>query len=218
MKATDLIKLIKSKLDIDWEAKSDRGAIWLEKKERNGDIKVITWSVGHKVDGLSIDSYVSGFIGFNQMENILLKYYKKYNLNYLPYSIHVTSGRDEWLGNQKIITSDDVDAIMPIIKDMIENDIIPFFENYSSIENAYKKIEKTEKSNITLFLLHPPTIRILIMKKLVNATDFDEYADWLMSLRPIMLETANGIVYQFLPELIEELKNLPTTSSNKIQK
>jgi hypothetical protein len=213
MTSKEIVEQFKEVLQLgeDWNLRSGRGAAWLENQTQDGNINTISWSFLSFSKAISA-GVTSGAVGIYPVEWLLRKYYKAYNLEYLNHTIYFSSKRNQDISVHSIEKTSDIEAILPILKNMVYEEVIPFFDRYQTVEQVYEQMESMERSEISSFIYHPPTPRMLIIKRLVNAPDFEEFGEWVVDIYKKMAEGPNGGQHapfaQFLPDLFQELKDL----------
>lgn len=209
----DLIGLIAEQLDLnDYKPISvGAGAFTLEKKETNGNVKRIFLPYNVYPGSFYLNEAISGNFSLFKVESILEKYYKKYNLNYLLITIHNSSRRHD-LSSIELTEKLDIDRLFPYLKEMIIEDILPFFERYQTVEQVYEQMEAMPVMKMSEFIFNPMPIRRTILKALVKEKGWEEYAMGLLeytrnkALKNPRSDYSNEIKY--LPELIEGLKQM----------
>lgn len=188
------------------------GSVCFLKKENECKYKI---SIGYVPMRNSKVIYLTGGIlyykYFHEVEHLLKKYYKKYQLKYNCYTIYSYSGIK---GLEKIPLSNmkDLNRKIPFLKRQIDEKVLPFFETYQTLEKVYEKVESLELRELGNFLYSPAPIRRMIIKKLVKAPDFEEYGKRILTsvMKKGTLEKRGQFrnYSQFLPELYEELKRM----------
>ncbi|WGK66194.1 hypothetical protein [Croceiramulus getboli] len=153
-----------------------------------------------------------GFVSFPEVEEILEKYYTRHSVGYNLKTIYTTSRRVEDFELQTIATLEDIEKATPNYREMLELDIFPFFDTYTSLEKIASKIDSLSLNKLSDFIFSPLHLRIMTIKRLVRDKDWESYANETMR---IYKEQATGKYkasfepfYRFLPDLFEELKNM----------
>ncbi len=152
------------------------------------------------------------FKTFNEVENILKKYYKKYKIELQNYTIYHSSRRFEKIGEIDIASPEDIEKVLPMLRTMVYEDILPFFERYNSLVEVHKQLTSfgNDFDQINKFLFQPQPIRRMIIKRLFNDSDWNEYAQNLTNHILIKVKQDPAPEYELyakiLPDLYEELK------------
>lgn len=155
---------------------------------------------------------------FDEVENILEKYFVKQGLGYGRNTIHHSSRREEDLDKRTIVNLEDFSKILPELHAMVYEDILPFFEKYKTIKDVHKELTTygNDFDKINRFLFTPQPIRRMIIKCLFNDSDWDEYAQNLTNHILTKVQRDPGPEYEMyakiLPDLYEELKGLQPLS------
>lgn len=161
--------------------------------------------------------FPAAFIGykkFDEVENILGRYYRKHGIGLQNYTIFSTSRRFENITEIDIAKPTDIEKVLPQLRTMIYDDILPFFETYKTIEDVHKELTTygNDFDKINRFLFTPQPIRRMIIKRLFSDSDWDEFAMNLTNsivTRSKQEPNSQIAVYaQFLPTLYEELKEM----------
>ena len=207
-----LIKCIGDALELDYEfISTGTGSVFLRLKGE-GFEQSIVFSY-RKYPGVCVlADYLYGWKALDPIEKILRRYYNKYNLGFQHTTIHVQTRWKSELSKIEIQQESDITKAIPYLREMVYEDILPFFEKYQTVEQVYKEMESLEKSKIANFIFHPPTIRMMIIKRLVNDPKWEEFAFGVINNYKKWSEEPNGAAYkpfaQFLPELFKELKEM----------
>lgn len=149
---------------------------------------------------------------FPSVEDVLEKYFISNRVNYRRNTIHTNSRRVEDLKMRTIETPEDFNRILPELRKMVYDDILPFFERNQTLEDVHSQIGKLEVDALANFIINPPHPRIMVIKRLVNAWDWENYC---VETTEMYKEQSEGKykavfepIYRFLPDLYEELKQL----------
>ncbi|NRA49707.1 MAG: hypothetical protein HRU12_11295 [Phaeodactylibacter sp.] len=149
---------------------------------------------------------------FPSVEDILEKYFISNNVNYRRNTIHINSRRVEDLKIRTIETLEDFDGIIPELRKMVYDDILPFFEGNQTLEDVHSRVVKLEVDELANFIINPPHPRIMVIKRLVNACDWESYCIETIEMYKEQSEGKYKAVfepiYRFLPDLYKELKQL----------
>jgi len=212
MNKRELIKAIKEGLGIDYRMVSvGAGVVRLAKEVENGT-NYIVFPYRKYPGEYILAEYVTGWKSIDSVEKILKKYYKKYNINQLFNTIYTSSRWKKELFKISLRNVEDVQKVIPYLKEMVYEDILPFFERYQTVEQVYEYMESLPKAEVSKFIYHPPVPRMMIIKRLVNAPDWEEFGTWAVDIYKKMTSNSKNkediIMYQILMELFEELKNM----------
>lgn len=155
---------------------------------------------------------IGGYKSFPQVEDILRKYYKLHNIGLQNDTIYTSSRRIEEITEVDIADPEDIEKILPQLKLMVYEDILPFFEKYDTLEKVNSHINTLDKADISKFIFHPPIPRMMIIKRLTNSPDFETFCTWAIEIYEKMAMGSNAIqhapINKFLPDLYEELKSM----------
>ncbi len=115
---------------------------------------------------------------FNEVEDILEKYFALHSLNYGRNTIYISSRRYEELSRIDIAKPEDIKKVLPQLKTMVYEDILPFFDRYDTLTSVYEQLVEYENdfSRINKFLFAPQPIRRIIINKLCEDPNWEEYA------------------------------------------
>lgn len=203
------IKTIRELLGIDDFKPNSTGAGGVSLVRNNEEIS-ITY---RKYPGIyQIRQNLMGFKSFPQVEDILRKYYKLHNIGLQNDTIYTSSRRIEEITEVDIADPEDIEKILPQLKLMVYEDILPFFEKYDTLEKVNSHINTLDKADISKFIFHPPIPRMMIIKRLTNSPDFETFCTWAIEIYEKMAMGSNAIqhapINKFLPDLYEELKSM----------
>ncbi|HMZ24094.1 MAG: hypothetical protein KDC31_07165 [Saprospiraceae bacterium] len=155
---------------------------------------------------------IGGFKSFPEVENILKKYYDKYGIELQNDTIYTSSRRLDEITEIDIAEPDDIFKVLPQLKVMVFDDILPFFEKYNSILSVNKKIEELQIDEYSKLVFSPIHPRIMIIKRLSGASDWVEYSENALGVYEEQsvgkYRTSFAPINRFLPELYEELKQM----------
>lgn len=153
---------------------------------------------------------------FNEVEDILEKYFIRYKINYGRNTIHHSSRREEDLDKRTVANPQDFIKILPELRAMVYEDILPFFEKYKSLNDIYQQLEEfgNDFGQINKLLFNPQPIRRIIINKLCGDGDWKEKA---IAVRASFVEASKTGQYmemyssyaQIIAALIEELDEMP---------
>lgn len=157
---------------------------------------------------------------FDEVENILEKYFVKQGLGYGRNTIHHSSRREEDLDKRTIVNLEDFSKILPELHAMVYEDILPFFEKYKTIKDVHKELTTygNDFDKINRFLFTPQPIRRMIIKRLFSDSDWDEFAmnltDSIVARSKQDPNSQIAVYAKFLPDLYEELKGMQPLSQS----
>ncbi|MEZ4954775.1 MAG: hypothetical protein R2825_14505 [Saprospiraceae bacterium] len=158
---------------------------------------------------------IIGFKTFKEVDQILSKYFAKAKLPDNGVTIHLISRRDEHIGDVGIENEKEIEQVLPSLRKMIFDDILPFFEQYNSLSEVHSKIDSLNGIGLANFVYNPPHPRIMVIKKLVNAKDWEIFCqDSIQIYEEQSLGKYKYVfapIFGFLPDLYEELKSISHT-------
>lgn len=189
------------------------GCIELVQKFPTGRIEKIniTYSVYPGVYYLK--EYISGDISFPEVESLIDKYYRKYRLNYEIRTVYKTSQSTN-IDRIELVSVSDIPSVIPYLRDMVYDDILPFFDKYQTLTQVYEELERLgdDIPQVNKFIFSPQPIRRMIIKRLVNDPQWEEFGKKTVnnyiknSTGPYAATFAPFA--QFLPELFQELQEM----------
>lgn len=163
-------------------------------------------------NGYVLGPCVLGWKTFTVVENILQKYYLKNNINYRAVTIHCESRREEQLYSMRISSVEELGSVLPILKEMANEDVLSFFAKYQLLEDVHNNIKQLQVNELAKFVTNPPHSRIMIIKRLVASEDWNTYCESVMEIYRKGSEGRHKAlfapIYNFLPELYDELISL----------
>ena len=163
---------------------------------------------------------LSGYKTFPEVESIIAKYFRKYNIGLSGYTIYHQSRREEDLDKRTIVNLEDFSKILPELHAMVYEDILPFFEKYKTIKDVHKELTTygNDFDKINRFLFTPQPIRRMIIKRLFSDSDWDEFAmnltDSIVARSKQDPNSQIAVYAKFLPDLYEELKGMQPLSQS----
>ena len=210
MQKKELIAVLGDKLDFPWKQKNGGGNVWFEHKNAEGQVSKILFSVlNTSENGLAIIGTLSACKSFPEVENILQKYYKKYQVGMLPFTIRHQSARDESIMDHRIKVPGDIDALLPFLRHALLEEILPFLDRYTTIGQVYDTLERMQEHEMSTFIYLPVKQRRLILKRLMQDPGFEAYGNSLIDFYEKGPKDRQAMQhYQYLPELFEDLKNM----------
>jgi hypothetical protein len=135
-------------------------------------------------------AYLQGIIvsiSFYSVENILNEILDKYNVQqcYGNSTIHSVLNDIEGIDYSKFETKIHDDASFQVvaeeIKKIVEYGAMPFFEKYQTLEDVFRETEKMTIKQMVNFIGQPLPQRRMVIKKLCNDPNYDEYVKWLIN-------------------------------------
>ena len=198
-------------LGLDYEASvsSDREMLYLS-RVNSVSVYRINIVIENLMENYEVRPSVSGKIGFNAVESILDKWFKKYHLSDQPFTVRMASReqdikiRDPRL---EIRSLEDVASVIPFLKVGIYEDVFPFFEKYDRLEKVYNHLKGLELEEEVKFLCRPVPIRKMIIYALFKDADFKPFSERILAAWKERSSKPNfARYYQFMPDLYEELK------------
>lgn len=213
MNKKEMIKIIAEHLDVFGFKPMGVGAgsIGLNKKYPTGRVEAINITYTAYPGVYYLRDYVSGDISFPEIEGFIEKYYKKYNLKYDIRTVYTVSSTKD-IDNIPLFSTSDIPKFIPYLREMVYEDIVPFFEKYQTVEQVYEEMERLGEDfkHMNKFIFSPMPIRRMIIKRLVNEPKWEVYADKIVKS---YIKDSSGVYAstfapfaQFLPELFAELQ------------
>jgi hypothetical protein len=125
-------------------------------------------------------------ISFYSVENTLSKVLNKYQIGqrYGDSTIHTVLNDIEGIDYSKFKIEVHNEASFQIvaeeIKKIVKYGAMPFFERYQTLENVFKATEKMPLEQMVDFIGQPLPQRRMVIKKLCNDPNYNEYVNWLI--------------------------------------
>ncbi len=215
-----LIRVIKTQLQLsDFKAVGvGSGAVSLfREKEETQEQIIISYN---KYPGeYRLGPTIAGWKTFSAVEDLVEKYFRRHGIGYHGVTIHCVSRRDEQMFDTSITKTEDVLKILPSLEKMVFEDVMPFFEEYDSLDLVHDEIEDRNISDLAKFVTNPPHLRMMIIKRLLNTSDWELYSEDIIAMYKEQSEgkyqTVFAPIYAFLPALFEELKNIDLSISSR---
>ncbi|WP_299593895.1 hypothetical protein [uncultured Microbulbifer sp.] len=187
------------------------GAICFEEKFEKCTVELI-FSYHKMVSGYSFRNGITGRKSFSEVEGLLEKYYKKYDIKMGLGTIFRKSEsvdfRDKIFDHQ-IMSVDTLNEVTPILKGWIYDDILPFLDHFKRVEDVYEKMESMPLNDRSGFVCNPMPIRSLIMKGLLKTDDFVKYGS---RLEAFLDKQKDSVHYKnetkYFEEMYQELKDM----------
>lgn len=126
-------------------------------------------------------------------------------------TIYLISRRIERIGEIVIRSNEDIDKVVPYLRELIEEEIMPFFRDYITLQDAYFHVLKynNDYSKINKFLFSPQPIRRIILNRLCDNPNWQEYGQSVFDGFKKASTGPQAKIYEgyikFLPSLLEEL-------------
>lgn len=160
--------------------------------------------------GYLLGASVIGRMTFEEVESIIRKYYKKYDIPLRLYTCRKVSIRvpemDGVPSEYRISNPGDTKKVIDKIQMMVD-DMMPFFERFKTLEDVYEHLESDELENKTSFINSQGFVtRRLIMRALFKANNFHDLGSRYLKFLETKLKDSN-YKYEalYLPEMFEEL-------------
>lgn len=221
MDKKDLVRIIKDKLDLSEFRIIGKGAgsvILYKENDKTKEQIIISY---RKYPGIfNLRSSITGWKEFKVVERILSKYFIPIDMGENTITIHHNSRKFEEIGDIDIATPEDIEKVLPQLRTMIYDDILPFFETYQTIEDVHKELTTygNDFDKINRFLFTPQPIRRMIIKRLFSDSDWDEFAmnltDSIVARSKQDPNSQIAVYAKFLPDLYEELKGMQPLSQS----
>ena len=155
---------------------------------------------------------INGYISFPEVENILKPFYKDHNIGFQHYTIYKSSRRFEEMNNVKIYTPEDIQKVGGMLKTMVFDDILPFFEEFKNLQKVHDYILSLDLDKLGHFLVGEVHLKIMVIKKLLNTDDWVQYSDEVIAFYKAESEGKYkhvfAPIYKFLPDLYEKLRSI----------
>ncbi len=164
-----------------------------------------------KVPGAySFPGVMAGEKIFPEVEGLLEKYYLKYNLDVNGGTIWKHSRRiEELFSNKKYYISqkEDIENISPFLDVMINEDVLPFLNEFMTIGDVYEYLEGLKLEEMGGFLTDSITVRRMVLKGLLKTSDFESYSNSLLAYykENVSKHPMFARDYQYMPALYKEL-------------
>ena len=162
--------------------------------------------------GYKLAPYVSAWKTFDSVNSILKKHFEANFVPYQEYTIHSESRRIEDIWSIPILEVSDLEEIKDALMLLVVNDILPFFSMYETLEDVHSRVVELEVDELANFVANPPHPRIMVIKRLVNAYDWESFCEGSIEMYKEQSEGKYRAVfepiYRFLPDLYEELKQI----------
>lgn len=192
------------------------GAISLVRETDNEKDEIII-SYNKYPGVFNLSPVITGRKTIKAVDYILKKYFSKSKIGYQEHTIHANSRRCDELNQFDITGEEDVKEISEKLAQMTKEDIMPFLTKYNSPEKINVKLDHLKVADLAKFITNPPHPRIMVIKRLANSQDWRSYCEESIK---IYREQAQGKykkvfapIYDFLPELYKELRNLEMNQS-----
>ncbi len=152
-------------------------------------------------------------ITFVEVETIFNEIYKSYELpsNSVihPQTVNINLSNAQgvdlnFLYKNQVSNDNDFNTIRPMLESLIDESIV-FFEQFVGLTQLYEYLENLDQRDKARFISQPFSFRYMIIKKLVNAEDFDSYAQNMIEVRR---SKGDNIRADFAEALYEKLKTL----------
>lgn len=163
-----------------------------------------------------LGGYMVAFKSFSVIESIMGKYDEAYGKEQLKFrrTIFMVTDRDHRMvaAHEFGLQVEMIKFALPYLKRLIINQVLPFFEdNSNSIEQLYEKVEQMPTvDEMRGFLAQPYTARRLILKAMVGAGDFEDYAQFLMERLAHSAKSTKSMQVlkfnEYLPKMVDELR------------
>lgn len=187
---------------------SGAGAVSLVKEDDYSKCEIVFSYL--KYPGVyNIGPYITAWKSFKQVENILKPYFVQYKIGLQDITIYYNSRRNEEMSKVDIAKPEDIEKVLPELRTMVYEDILPFFEKYKTLKDVNQKLESLEMAEISKFIFHQPIPRMMIIKRLCNTSDWDHFSNWVIDVYKKMSDDSNEnrIYFNMYKALYEELKN-----------
>lgn len=148
---------------------------------------------------------------FESVENILEKHFVRHGVNYARNTIHKNSSRIEDMDQRTIKSTEDLDLILPEYVSLMNFEITPFLNEFDSLSKVHDRLTSLNEDNTADFICSPIHPRIMTIKSILITEDRGEYIDKTISIYEEhskgKYQAAFKPILDFLPDLVEELKN-----------
>lgn len=217
MNKNQLINGIKEILELD-DFKTvgvGAGAVSLIRAESNIKEEIVI-SYTKILGGYKLAPYISVWKTFELVNSILKRHFEANLVPYQEYTIHFESKRIENIWSTPILEISDLEQIKEALNVLIANEILPFFSKYKTLDEVHSQVLELEVDKLASFITNPPHPRIMVIKRLVNANDWESYCVETIKMYKEQSEGKYKAVfepiYRFLPDIYEELKQMNHTA------
>ncbi len=159
-----------------------------------------------------LSAAIIGYKSFPEVESILQPLYKKHKLGFQNYTIYKISRRFENIALIDLYTPDDLQKIHLELKTMVYEDILPFFDEFTSLHAVHDHAVQLPLERLGHFLVGEVHLKLMVIKRLINSSDWETYTKGVLDFYK---EESNGKykhvfapINMFLPELVNELYKL----------
>ena len=184
MTQKELLQLIGQELFPDWKKIPGLGGGFVYRLPRmDGITDTVRIATSTLRDGFSIGIWLSGDRTFNEVEDIMEFFCRKYNKTQLFATIKLNAISPMDWSSTPIESAEDMTPIYPPMREVVFDQILPFLERFNTLEAVYEhamemhRIRDTDEFALSRFIHSPVEYRLLILKRLIAAPDFIEYGE-----------------------------------------
>lgn len=204
MKPKEIIEYISRELGSAWAPRSKNNSLWLEKKD-GLKIYEIIFNTIRTHGGLTFNGVISCGIRFKEVEDLLNPIYKKIGINYEDRVIFYNSKLIEEIDSIRVENINDLDKLMPYIKEVVKTEIESFIEANKSLDEINSKVSCIPKNEISNYIYFPQIIKIVALKKIAKSEDYEDFFNWAYNLYKEVASQGgqSDIFYKILEEMKE---------------
>ena len=162
--------------------------------------------------GYILGSSLIGHMAFEEVESIVSKYFKKYNIPLAlntcwKVSIHIPE-MDGANNEYRISNPGDTIKVIDKIQIMVD-DLMPFFERFQTLEEVYEHLEYLPVDQMSGFVNNPMPVRRMIMKKLLDTPDFEAYGKRIVrNVNAKSSQPPYRDIAKYIGEMYDDLKSM----------
>jgi hypothetical protein len=184
MTQKELLQLVGQELFPDWKKiPSLGGGLRFRRPYTKGITDSIDIPTPTYREGFRIGIFINGDRAFDQVEDIMEFFCRKYNQPemFTTININVKSAMD-W-SYTPIESAEDLTPIYAPMREVVFDQILPFLERFNTLEAVYEhamemhRIRDTDLFALSRFIHSPVNYRLLILKRLIAVPDFIEYGE-----------------------------------------
>lgn len=175
------------------------------------DNREILFSVSRYPGEYILPPSIIGNLCVPEVEDVLEKYFVNHKLNYSRVTVYRQSSRFEDIDLRSIKSAESFEKVGGVYKGLL-NEIKSFYTDFDSIEKIETEIKSFNEEELSGFIFSPIHPRIMVLKRLANASDWESFCERSIDIYKTQLEgrykAVFAPVYAFLPSLYKELKAL----------
>ena len=160
--------------------------------------------------GYILSHKLNGRKSFFAINLILKKYFDKIGKHYQEHTLSFQSRSFDHIFNEIFFETKDLVKIENDYKTMVHDDLIPFFNRYKTLEDVNTYMLEFTSEEVTRLVSSP--IKIMVLKRLINASDWVEYSEKTIETYRVNSKRRNKAIFapvsSILPDLYDELQSL----------